>query len=276
MDALSEKTILLVTHQVDFLPVFDSVLLMSNGEIQRAAPYHQLMSSSQEFQALVNAHKETAGSERLSNMVSPQITAHSIREIRSAYADKQLQESLGTQLIKTEERETGDSGFKLYLQYLNQNKGYLYFSIGILGHLTFKICQILQNSWMAANVQDSHISELRLITAYLIIGSTSTIFLLVRVLSVVALGMQSSVSLFSQLLDSLFRAPMSFYDSTPLGRILTRVSSDLSIVDLDVPFSFVLTVGATINTYSDLGVLAVITWQVLFVSIPRIYLTMCF
>lgn len=50
-----------------------------------------------------------------------------------------------------------------------------------------------------------------------------------------------------------------------------QVSSDLSIVDIDVPFSFVFAVGATTNTYSNLGVLAVVTWQVLFVSIPMIY-----
>ncbi|PQM35415.1 ABC transporter C family member 10 [Prunus yedoensis var. nudiflora] len=33
MEALSGKTVLLVTHQVDFLPAFDSVLLMLDGEI---------------------------------------------------------------------------------------------------------------------------------------------------------------------------------------------------------------------------------------------------
>ncbi|KAL7003388.1 hypothetical protein U1Q18_004544 [Sarracenia purpurea var. burkii] len=65
---------------------------------------------------------------------------------------------------------------------------------------------------------------------------------------------------------------MSFYDSTPLGRILSRVSADLSIVDLDAPFSFISSVGATTNAYSNLTVLAVVTWQVLFVSIPMIYL----
>ncbi|KAL0304369.1 UNVERIFIED_CONTAM: ABC transporter C family member 10 [Sesamum radiatum] len=86
------------------------------------------------------------------------------------------------------------------------------------------------------------------------------------------MGMKSSRALFSQLLISLFRAPMSFYDSTPLGRILSRVSSDLSIVDLDVPFNLVFTVGSTTNCYANLAVLAVITWQVLFVSVPMICL----
>ncbi|KAF9611048.1 hypothetical protein IFM89_026755 [Coptis chinensis] len=247
---------------------------MSDGEILHAAPYHQLLATSQEFQVLVNAHKETAGSERLTNVVSSLRTAAPTREIKKAHNEKQLAAS-ADQLIKLEERESGDTGLKPYLQYLNQNKGYIYFSFACLGHFVFVAGQILQNSWMAAKVEDPHVGKLRLIIVYLIIGFLSTLFLLLRSISVVALGLLSSKSLFSQLLSSLFRAPMSFYDSTPLGRILTRVSADLSIVDLDVPFNLILAVGATTNTYANLGVLAVITWQVLFVSIPMVYLAIC-
>lgn len=189
-----------------------------------SGPYNQLLVSSQEFLVLVNAHKETAGSERLASVGTSQKTVTSITEIRKAYAKKEWTESVNDQLIKTEERETGDSGLKPYLQYLNQNKGYVYFLLACFAHLIFVISQISQNSWMAANVQNPSVSELRLIVVYLIIGFSTFIILLVRSLSAVSLGMESSKSLFSQLLNSLFRAPMSFYDSTPLGRILTRVT----------------------------------------------------
>lgn len=54
---------------------------------------------------------------------------------------------------------------------------------------------------------------------------------------------------------------------------LSQVSSDLSLVDLDVPFSFIFSVSATLNAYSNLAVLAFVTWPVLFVSIPMVYLT---
>ncbi|KAJ8753070.1 hypothetical protein K2173_011838 [Erythroxylum novogranatense] len=272
MGALPRKAVLLVTHQVDFLPAFDSVLLMSEGEILRAAPYQQLLVSSQEFRELVDAHKETAGCERLTAVAAPERKGSSTREIKKTYAEKQPNLSKGDQFIKQEEREIGDTGLTPYIQYLNQNKGYLYFSLAALAHLIFVIGQILQNSWMAAKVDQPDVSKLRLIAVYLIIGFVSTLVLLFRSLLTVILGLQSSNSLFSQLLNSLFRAPMSFYDSTPLGRILSRVSSDLSIVDLDVPFGLVFAVGATINAYSNLGVLAVVTWQVLFVSIPMVYL----
>ncbi|KAH7841721.1 hypothetical protein Vadar_033415 [Vaccinium darrowii] len=273
MGALSTKTVLLVTHQVDFLPAFHSVLLMSDGEILHAASYHQLLASSQEFQDLVHAHKETAGTERLADVAPSQKKGETpVKEIRKAHIEKNSKTYGVHQLIKLEEREVGDTGIKPYIQYLNQNKGYLLFSMASLCHLTFAIGQILQNSWMAANVDNPHVSTLRLITGYLVIGFLSTIFLLGRSLSTVALGMQSSKSLFSQLLNSLFLSPMAFYDSTPLGRILSRVSVDLSIVDIDIPFTFISSVGATTNSVANLAVLATVTWQVLFVSILMMFL----
>ncbi|KAI8540447.1 hypothetical protein RHMOL_Rhmol09G0264600 [Rhododendron molle] len=247
-------------------------VLLLDGEILHAASYHQLLASSQDFQDLVNAHKETAGAEKLAEVAPSQKRETPVKEIRKTLIEKNPKASGGDQLIKLEEREVGDTGIKPYIQYLNQNKGYVYFSVAWLCHLTFVIGQILQNSWMAANVDNPHVSTLRLITVYLVIGFSSTIFLLGRSLSTVSLGMQSSKSLFSQLLNSLFRAPMSFYDSTPLGRILSRVSADLSIVDIDIPFSFIFCVGATTNSYANLTVLAVVTWQVLFVSIPMLFL----
>ncbi|KAG6752763.1 hypothetical protein POTOM_042801 [Populus tomentosa] len=143
MGALSGKTVLLVTHQVDFLPAFDSVM------------------------GLVNAHKETAGSHRLTEGNAPQREGLPAREIKKSHVEKQHRTSQGDQLIKQEEKEVGDTGFKPYILYLNQNKGYLYFSLAAFSHLLFAIGQISQNSWMATNVDDPRVSTLRLIAVYL-------------------------------------------------------------------------------------------------------------
>ncbi|XP_016439140.2 ABC transporter C family member 10-like [Nicotiana tabacum] len=272
MRALSGKTILLVTQQVDFLPAFDVVLLMSDGEILHAAAYHQLLALSKEFQDLVDAHKETAGSERVAEVNPSSRRESRSREIQKTDTDKNSIASVGDQLIKQEEREVGDTGFKPYVQYLNQNKGYFFFVMAVLSFITYVVGQISQNSWMAANVDNPQVSTLRLIVVYLLIGVVSTLFLLSRSLLTVFLSLQSSNSLFSQLLNSLFRAPMSFYDSTPLGRIFSRVSSDLSIVDLDVPFNLIFAFGSTTNFYANLTVLTAVTWQVLVFSIPMVFL----
>ncbi|KAL5080702.1 hypothetical protein RYX36_009123, partial [Vicia faba] len=269
MEGLKGKTVLLVTHQVEFLPAFDSVLLMSDGVILQAGPYHQLLTTSQEFQDLVNAHKVTASSNQLANVNF----SHTSRKIIQPLVEKECKESNGNQLIMQEEREEGDIGLKPYLQYLNKMKGYIFFFGASFCHLIFLVSQILQNAWMAANVDNPRVSTLQLILVYFWIGVSSIFFMLIRSFFIVALGLHSSKYLFLQLMNSLFRAPMSFYDSTPLGRILSRVSSDLSIMDLDMPFSLLFSVGATINFYSVLIVLAIVTWQVLIVVIPIVYIT---
>ncbi|KAJ8452735.1 hypothetical protein Cgig2_005071 [Carnegiea gigantea] len=273
MEALSGKAVLLVTHQVDFLPAFHRCLVspLQDGEILREGPYHELLASSQEFLDLVNAHKETAGSEGLVEVTMPGRGKYSGKDIKISHVETQLQESSGDQLIKQEEREVGNTGLKPYLLYLNQNKGYFYFSIVALTHLTFVIGQILQNFWMASGVDNPRISESKLILVYLIIGLGSTSFLVVRAFSLVTLSMESSKSLFTRLLNSLFRSPMSFYDSTPLGRILSRVSTKSSVLH-DSGTTLLFSFGATTNTYTNLVVLAVVTWPVLFVSIPVLYL----
>ncbi|KAI5443869.1 Multidrug resistance-associated protein 7, variant 2 [Lathyrus oleraceus] len=245
-------------------------MLMSNGAIQQAGPYHQLLTSSKEFNGLVNAHKETAGSDQL---VSATFSQKSLTSIKSTQASalKQYKAPNGNQLIQQEERGKGDMGMKPYLQYLNRMKGYILLSMASLCYLIFMICQILQNSWMASNVDNPLVSTLQLVFVYFLIGVFSSVFMFIRCQCLVTLGLQSSKDLFSQLMNSLFRAPMSFYDFTPLGRVLSRVSSDLSIVDLDIPFSLSFAVAGTIGLYSNLIVLAVVTWQVLIVAIPMVY-----
>jgi ATP-binding cassette subfamily C (CFTR/MRP) protein 2 len=57
---------------------------------------------------------------------------------------------------------------------------------------------------------------------------------------------------------------MGFFDATPLGRVLSRFSSDFIILDVDIPFIFFICMISTMNVYSSLGVLVVVTWQVVF------------
>ncbi|GAU26410.1 hypothetical protein TSUD_278550 [Trifolium subterraneum] len=80
---------------------------MSDGVILQAGPYNQLLSTSQEFQDLVNAHKETAGSNQPVNFTFTQTS----KKLTQTFVEKQIKETNGNQLIKQEEREKGDAGY---------------------------------------------------------------------------------------------------------------------------------------------------------------------
>ncbi|CAN0841085.1 ABC transporter C family member 10 [Linum grandiflorum] len=282
MEALSGKTVLLVTHQVDFLPAFDSILLMSAGEIVKADTFEKLLDSSEEFQRLVDAHKNTTGSEtkstdsssssRRNTTDSPGGEIQRIR-VRSDQSDHAHLPKEKDQLIKQEEKETGDTGFKPYMQYLSHEKGLMYYSLAAILHTFFILFGLLQNYYLAARIQDPRAGRANLLTVYSVIGGIIAVILIIRSRFVVLLGCGTSESIFSKLLVSLFRAPMSFYDSTPLGRVLSRVSADMSIVDLEMAFKSTITLGATMNTYSIYAVLAFLSWPVLFVIIPMVYLS---
>ncbi|KAL5080859.1 hypothetical protein RYX36_009280 [Vicia faba] len=249
------------------------LLLMLDGKIQQAGTYNDLLTFSQEFKDFVNAHKKTGGSWQLADVTSSRIHSKSNKEMKQHFTKKNLNDINGDEFIKEEEREKGDTGMKSYLQYLNQKRGYIYFFVSSFSHFMFMICQILQNSWMAASVDNPQVSTLKLITTYLLIGITSIIFVITRSLFAAALGFQSSENLFRQLISSLFSASMSFYDTTPLGRILSRVSSDLSIVDLDIAFNFTYYVASIMNHYANILVLSSVAWQVLLLCIPMAYVT---
>ncbi|KAI9162009.1 hypothetical protein LWI28_022825 [Acer negundo] len=82
----------------------------------------------------------SAGSEKLAEIASPKRHETPSEEIKKGYIEKQLEASKGDQLIKQEEREVGDAGLKLYMQYLNQNTDLFLHFMASLSHLYMCNC----------------------------------------------------------------------------------------------------------------------------------------
>ena len=75
----------------------------------------------------------------------------------------------------------------------------------------------------------------------LVYGLSSLAYLVLLVLTAALFvrgGVASGRNLHNDCLQRLMRAPVSWYEKTPSGRILSRFSSDLSMVDLTLPLFF--------------------------------------
>ncbi|CAL5373911.1 unnamed protein product [Camellia sinensis] len=277
MTALEKKTVILVTHQVEFLSQVNKILVIEGGEVTQSGSYKELLMMGTTFEQLVNAHKSSIP------VLDPTINQNK-SEIQSQYMDR-MEETRGSyltkensegdisvkglpgiQLTEEEEKEIGNVGWKPFLDYILVSKGSLMLSSVIITQIGFVALQAVSSYWLAFGIQIPKISSGILIGVYTIISTLSTFFVYLRSLSAALLGLKASKAFFSDFTNSIFNAPMLFFDSTPVGRILTRASSDLCVVDFDIPFSFAFVVAPLIESVAIIGIMASVTWQVLFVA----------
>ena len=69
------------------------------------------------------------------------------------------------------------------------------------------------------------------------LGITQSIFILLASFCLAMAAIFASRTLHNSMLKNILRSPMSFFDTTPLGRILNRFSKDTYIIDEVIPRS---------------------------------------
>ncbi|RVX17080.1 ABC transporter C family member 8 [Vitis vinifera] len=269
MSALAQKTVILVTHQVEFLSAVDKILVMEGGQITQSGSYEELFAAGTAFEQLVNAHKNATTVMNLSNK-EIQEEPHKLDQSptkESSEGEISMKGLQGVQLTKEEEREIGDVGWKPFLDYLLVSKGSFLLFLCIITKSGFIALQAASTYWLALAIEMPKISNGTLIGVYAGLSTLSTGFIYLRSFFGARLGLKASKAFFAGFTNSIFKAPMLFFDSTPVGRILTRASSDLSVLDFDIPFSIIFVVASGLELLSIIGVTASITWPVLIVAI---------
>jgi ABC-type multidrug transport system fused ATPase/permease subunit len=70
------------------------------------------------------------------------------------------------------------------------------------------------------------------------------------------------------ILIGVLHAPMSFFDTTPIGRIINRFTKDIDSVDTILPFAFSYTLDAFIAVVATLLILIYGSWFAIIELIP--------
>ncbi|XP_041875019.1 ATP-binding cassette sub-family C member 2 isoform X1 [Corvus kubaryi] len=152
----------------------------------------------------------------------------------------------GQQLIEKEAVETGRVKFSMYLRYLRAVG--LCFSFWIvMGYVGQYVAYVGSNLWLSAWTDDAQHymnqtyptqqRDLR-IGVFGALGVSQALFLLFATMLSAQGAMRASRVMHQQLLSNILRVPMSFFDTTPTGRIVNRFAKDIFTVDETIPMSF--------------------------------------
>ena len=83
-----------------------------------------------------------------------------------------------------------------------------------------------------------------------------------------------TTNMYHKMCEKVLRANILFFDSNPIGRILTRFSKDMAVLDLIVPsFSIMMTYGIFRAIAVTISLVCVNYWMLIPIVISLIYLT---
>ncbi|KAK9015661.1 hypothetical protein V6N11_006757 [Hibiscus sabdariffa] len=189
--ALKDKTILLVTHQVDFLHSVDLILVMRNGMIVQSGKYNDLLDAGTDFGALVAAHEtamelvEAGNTVPAENSSKTSKSPQGVSNIRDANSENTSQERPksdkgNSKLIKDEERETGEVSLQVYKMYCTEAFGWWGVAAVLLISLSWQASLMAGDYWLSYETSAEHAVSFNpsvFISVYAIIAAVSIMLL---------------------------------------------------------------------------------------------------
>ncbi|MED6173013.1 Multidrug resistance-associated protein 4 [Stylosanthes scabra] len=284
--ALKGKTVILVTHQVDFLHNVDLILVMKDGMIVQSGKYDDLLDSGLDFKALVVAHEtsmevvEQGASTSGENVNGPSKSPREASGQRGANGESnsvdQAKSGKGSsKLIKEEERETGKVSLHMYKLYLTEAFGWWGITGVLILSVLWQASLMASDYWLAYETSEERAQVFNpslFISVYAIITLVSVILVVIRSYSYTFMGLKTAQLFFTQILNSILHAPMSFFDTTPSGRILSRASTDQTNVDALLPLFLGIVIAMYITVLSIFIVTCQNAWPTAFLLIPLVWL----
>ncbi|XP_063653881.1 ATP-binding cassette sub-family C member 12 isoform X5 [Pan troglodytes] len=273
---LRGKTIVLVTHQLQFLESCDEVILLEDGEICEKGTHKELMEERGRYAklihnlrglqfkdpehlynaAMVEAFKESPAEREEDAVLAPGNEKDEGKESEtgSEFVDTKVPEH---QLIQTESPQEGTVTWKTYHTYIKASGGYLLSLFTVFLFLLMIGSAAFSNWWLGLWLDKGSrmtcgpqgnmtMCEVGVVLAdigqhvYQWVYTASMVFMLVfgvtKGFVFTKTTLMASSSLHDMVFDKILKSPMSFFDTTPTGRLMNRFSKDMDELDVRLPF----------------------------------------
>ncbi|KAG2369151.1 ABC protein [Suillus spraguei] len=242
-------TVILVTHAIHFLSQVDYIYTLNNGIITESGTYEELISRGGDFARLdleFGGHASEGKDEDQAEEATPP-TGISIEDVKLK-SERAREKATGSgklegRLIAKEKRSTGSVSWGVYWTYLVAGRGSITGPLLIVAMLAMQGSLILNSYtlvWWETNKFDRPNSFYQIL--YGCLGISQAVFTLFLCTGIDFISYYVSQSLHHKSVRNVFHASMSFFDTTPMGRILSIFGKDIDGIDNQLPQSMRLLV----------------------------------
>lgn len=258
-------TRIIVTHHVHLLSRCDKVIVMDKGTIQHHGTYEELVAQGVDFAGAIDVSKiKISQSKEESAAKNDTETSPAARAPEKKVEDQMQLQNNGKKLVKDEEREEGSVAGSAYMHYARVG-GLMVAFLVLLVQAFGRGAEVMAGFWLAFWAEEASdmtnegglsASDTNFYVAiYAVFGFIGVIGLTFRSILIAVHRLAASKILHDGLTDSILRAPVSFFDITPTGRVLNRFAADMDKIDLELT----QTLSQGISTlFNVLGALAAI------------------
>ncbi|KAK3432700.1 hypothetical protein EUGRSUZ_D00224 [Eucalyptus grandis] len=258
-----------VGRQLHFLPQVDQIILVHKGMVKEEGTFEELSRNGVLFQKLM----ENAGKVKLQTEEEEK-TSKAGANIVNEMPKDQGNEKKGTGgksiLIKQEERETGIMSWKVLMRYKGALGGLWVVAVLFICYILTEVLRISSSMWLSFWTDQSTAGNYRpgfYILIYALLSFSQVTVTLTNAYWLIISSLHAAKRLHDSMLQSILRAPMLFFHTNPMGRIINRFAKDLGDIDCNVaPLvnRFIGQVWQLLSTFVLIGIVSTISlWAIM-------------
>ncbi|KAI9751310.1 MAG: hypothetical protein M4579_006126 [Chaenotheca gracillima] len=238
---LKDKCRILATHQLHIVNRCDRIVWMQDGRIEAIGTYPHLMANNKAFADMMvtTAVEETQ---------EETVDGDEVDEEKKAMDKKKKKKSKsGPALMQAEERAVKSVPWSVYYAFITASGTILNGPLVVLLLILSQGANIATSLWLSWWTSNKWgLSMGAYIGIYAALGVAQAVLMFAFMLSLSIFVTNASKKMLSLAITRTLRAPMSFFDTTPLGRITNRFSKDVDTLDnalADAVRMYLLTLG---------------------------------